>query len=75
MNPRVWLFRLDSAIIRVVQREFEGKAEIVVLGSDGLRKHQVFETAADADRFRATLELELRAGGFQLSWTNTTPPA
>jgi hypothetical protein len=78
MTPHVWLFRLESATIRIIQRDEGSGSEVVVLGSDGLRKQQAFQTPADADRYRAALMDELAASGFRLAWTNTAvepPPA
>ena len=72
MTPLVWLFRLEGATIRIVQRDADGGVEINVLGSDGLRKQQLFQTATDADVFRAVLTAELVGSGFNLAWTNAT---
>ena len=73
MTPHVWLFRQDAATIRIIQRVYDGRAEVVVLGSEGLRKHQLFETPLDAERFRGVLVTELLATGFELTWTNASP--
>ena len=70
MTPLVWLFRLDAITIRIIQRDLDGRTEIAVLGSDGLRKRQLFETTTDAERFRSVLVTELAASGFELTWTN-----
>jgi hypothetical protein len=78
MTPLVWLFRRDSATIRIIQRDAEPGSEVVVLGSEGLRSRQVFQTRTDADAFRAVLTTEFLGSGFVLAWTNvpaSTPAA
>jgi hypothetical protein len=70
MTPIVWLFRLEAITIRVIHREMDGKAEVVVLGSEGLRKQQVFDARQHAEQFCSELHSELLSKGFTMTWTN-----
>jgi hypothetical protein len=75
MQPLIWLYRLETVTIRVVQRDRDGGGtEIVLLGPEGLRRRQRCATPEKAQHFRRTLEAELRAGGFVLRWTNAPSP-
>jgi hypothetical protein len=73
LEPHVWLYQKDLRTYRIVQRPAETGSEVLIMGPDGIRTHQTFKTAADADRFRSTLTRRIVAKGFTLAWGSTDP--
>jgi hypothetical protein len=70
IHPAVWLYTNDLQTIRVIQRTLEHGWEVLMFAPEGVHTRQLFSTAEDAAHFRATLELEILAKGFELAWRN-----
>ena len=73
MEPHVWLYQKDLRTYRIVQRPAETGSEVLIMGPDGIRTRQTFQTAQDADRFRSTLTRRIVAKGFTLAWASADP--
>jgi hypothetical protein len=69
MAPEVWLYTNDVATFRTVQRPTGDGIEVLLFGSEGERAEQVFNTVADAARFREAVEARILKRGFVLTRT------
>jgi hypothetical protein len=68
MEPGIWLYRKDFTTVRVVERPAERGVEVFVFGIERVPKRHAFDTPVAAAQFRATLESDLLAQGFELRW-------
>ncbi|HEY6362825.1 MAG TPA: hypothetical protein VIX63_17085 [Vicinamibacterales bacterium] len=67
MAPNAWLYQKDLTTIRVVQRELDAGAEVVILGPDG-QNQQAFTTVDAASQFREALIARILAIGYAQAW-------
>jgi hypothetical protein len=67
MVPQVWLYTKDLTTIRVVQRESEAGADVIIIGPDG-QNQQSFKSLDAASQFRDALVARISAIGYALAW-------
>jgi hypothetical protein len=67
MTHDVWLYRNDYHTFRTVQRQTDEGAEVLLLGPQGQRAHERFDTIDAAIAFREAVAERILQCGFSLA--------
>jgi hypothetical protein len=67
MNHDVWLYRNDCFTFRTVQRQTPEGAEVLLLGPQGQRAHERFDSLAAAAAFREAVAERIIQSGYSLA--------